>query len=398
VITTNRLHILLTGRSQQAAQMLATVLKEYSNTEVATRVISNGHFDPLYGLTSLPDVLILVLGPNYQEELGALESRPPALRPPTVVIGPEGDPEVMRLAMRAGARDFLTQPVSPEELQQTLHRIAQEKSADLGEHRTIAVLNAKGGSGATFIACNLAYILAAQKKAKTALLDLDIQFGAQALYLDLQPVHDIVEALKAVDELDALALEGYMAKHRSSLHLLAAPADRLVLYDEVPPQSLDRLLALSSQSYSRIVIDMPRLLDGLSIMALERAYAVVVVMQQSLASIRDAKRLTAIMQRELEIPKERIVAVINRFESKNPISADNIRQALGQISLAFIPNDYGRVQAAADQGIPLYESAPSAPITRAFIQLANRLAGELAVNRKEGLLRRAMLLLSGKST
>jgi pilus assembly protein CpaE len=366
--------------------MLATVLKEYSNTEVATRVISNGHFDPLYGLTSLPDVLILVLGPNYQEELGALESRPPALRPPTVVIGPEGDPEVMRLAMRAGARDFLTQPVSPEELQQTLHRIAQEKSADLGEHRTIAVLNAKGGSGATFIACNLAYILAAQKKAKTALLDLDIQFGAQ------------VEALKAVDELDALALEGYMAKHRSSLHLLAAPADRLVLYDEVPPQSLDRLLALSSQSYSRIVIDMPRLLDGLSIMALERAYAVVVVMQQSLASIRDAKRLTAIMQRELEIPKERIVAVINRFESKNPISADNIRQALGQISLAFIPNDYGRVQAAADQGIPLYESAPSAPITRAFIQLANRLAGELAVNRKEGLLRRAMLLLSGKST
>lgn len=395
--TFSKPQILLVGHAPQVVAPLASALAADLDAHVNTRIISNGHTDPLHGLSALPDILILWLSAHWEDELQALAKRRPALRPPTIIIGPGDDPEILRLAMRSGVRDFLTHPVAPHELQQAIQRIIQEKRASMGPaQQTIAVLNAKGGSGGTVIASNLAHIIAIRQQMPVALLDLDIQFGSQALCLDLRPTRDVVEALNAAEQLDALALEGYMTKHKSGLNLLAAPLNRLVLPGEIAPEQLDHLLDVVHQTYTRVVIDLPRLIDAVSTVALAQATQVVVVMQQALAGMRDARRLLEILQREMEIPRDRMVVAVNRYNPKHPITLDAIRQTLQQSTLVLIPNDYARVEAAANQGIPLLEFAPGAPITRALVQLAQQVGGEEEAPAQRGLLGRAFDLFAGK--
>lgn len=392
-----KIQILLVGHAPQEVAPMASALMADSDVHVSTRVISNGHTDPLYGLSTPPDILVLWLNSQWRDELQALANRRLALRPPTITIGPRDDPEILRLAMRSGARDYLTQPVALHELQQAIQRVIQEKRASIGPaQQTIAVIDAKGGSGATLLANNLAHIMAARQQMPVALLDLDIQFGAQALCLDLRPTRDVVEALNAAGGLDTLALEGYMTKHHSGLHLLAAPMNRLVLLSEVSPDNLTRLLEVVHQTYTRVVIDLPRLIDTLSMVALTQASRVVVVMQQTLAGMRDARRLLEILQRELEIPRERLLVAVNRYNPKHPITVEAIRQTLQQTLLALIPNDYARVEAAANQGVPLFEFAPTAAITRALTQLARQLSEEEETPARRGLLGRALSLFAGK--
>ncbi|MDQ5910179.1 MAG: pilus assembly protein CpaE [Pseudomonadota bacterium] len=388
--------ILLAGRSSQDIVPLASALNVDFDNHISTHIISNGHADPLYGLNALPDILILWLSAQWEDELHAFASRRPALRPPTIIISLHDDPEILRLALRSGARDFLTHPAALHELKQAIQRIIQEKHSSLeSSQQTIAVLNAKGGSGGTVIASNLAHIMAVRQRIPVALLDLDIQFGSQALSLDLHPTRDIVEALNASGQLDAVALEGYMTKHKSGLNLLAAPLNRLVLPGEIVPEHLDRLLEVVHQTYTRVVIDLPRLIDAVSTVVLAQVTTVVVVMQQALASMRDARRLIEILQREIEIPKERIVVVINRYNPKHPITLDAIRQTLQQSSITLIPSDYARFEIATNQGMPLLDFAPRAPITQTLVELAQRVGGETEAPAKRGLLSRALGLLAG---
>ena len=389
--------IQLVGRSPQEVAPLASVLMQDPDIHVSTRIVNNGHTDPLHGLNTLPDILILWLSAQWPDELQALANRPLALRPATIAIGPKDDPDILRQAMRSGVRDFLNRPVTPQELQQAIQHIIQEKRASMGPARqTIAVINAKGGSGSTMIASNLAHIIATRQQLPVALLDLDIQFGSQALHLDLRPTRDVVEALNAAEQMDALALEGYMTKHKSGLNLLAAPLNRLVLLGEISPDHLNRLLDVIHQTYSRIVIDLPRLIDAVSTVALAQASTVVVVMQQSLAGMRDARRLLEILQREMEISRDRIVVVVNRYGPKHPITIEAIGQTLQRPTLILIPNDYARVEAATNQGIPLLEFAPNAAITRALVQLARQIGGEAESPTRRGLLGRAFDLIASK--
>lgn len=389
--------IQLVGRSPQEVAPLASALMQDPDIHVSTRIVNNGHTDPLHGLNTLPDILILWLSAQWPDELQALANRPLALRPATIAIGPKDDPDILRQAMRSGVRDFLNSPVTPQELQQAIQHIIQEKRASMGPARqTIAVINAKGGSGSTMIASNLAHIIATRQQLPVALLDLDIQFGSQALHLDLRPTRDVVEALNAAEQMDALALEGYMTKHKSGLNLLAAPLNRLVLLGEISPDHLNRLLDVIHQTYSRIVIDLPRLIDAVSTVALAQASTVVVVMQQSLAGMRDARRLLEILQREMEISRDRIVVVVNRYGPKHPITIEAIGQTLQRPTLILIPNDYARVEAATNQGIPLLEFAPNAAITRALVQLARQIGGEAESPTRRGLLGRAFDLIASK--
>ena len=397
MISLANLQIQLVGHSSQELPKLASALTGEAGYQVNTRLISNGQLDPLYGLSTLPDILILWVGANWQDELQALAKRPATLRPATIVIGPRDDLAVMRTAMHAGARDFLSYPVALHEIQQAVQRIIQEKQAGQGSaHQTIAVINAKGGSGSTVIATNLAHIIATRLEIPVALLDLNIQFGSLALYLDLRPTRDIVEALNAAELLDALALEGYMTKHKSGLNLLAAPLNRLVLPDEISPEHLNRLLEVVHQTYTRIVIDLPHQIDAVSTVALAQSTMVVVVMLQSLASMRDAKRLLEILQREMEITKDRIIVAVNRYHPKHPITLDAIGQTLQQPPFALIPNDYARTEASINQGVPLLDFEPSAAVTRALLRLARQIGGPEEIPVKRGWLGRAIELLASK--
>ncbi len=387
----SNVQVLVAGRSRVDLDTLKALLHDHSGIELTTRHIENNHADPLDGVQVLPNVLILHLSENWEQELNALSARPAAGRPPVLVVGPGTDIRMLRHAMQAGARDFLTQPVSAEELSVALRQIAQEqsRSGESATSRLTAVINAKGGSGATLVACNLAHVMTTVAKLRVAVMDLDLQFGTLPLYLDLAPTHGILQTVNSADSLDTVALEACMAKHQSGLHVLGPVSNELVFPEEISVHNVERLLGVAALTYEHVVVDLPRHFDRITLTVMERADQVVLITQQSVTHVRDTKRLMALLVQELSIPPDRIVLVVNRFQPKGEVSVEDIEQTLGYESPMLIPNDFKRVTECVNLGIPLYQHYKRAPITKGILALGKKLSGK-PVATKKGYLGRAI--------
>lgn len=342
-----------------------------------------GHVDA----GGLPDVLLLVLGDTgAEQELDVLERLSPSMQDtPILVIGPGDNTQLMRKAMRLGVQDYLVKPVDCDECVVAVKTLVQRKEAAKtasSKSELIAFINAKGGSGASLLACNTAHIMAAVMNLPVVLVDLDLQFGSLSVDLDLAPEHHLLEVINIVDELDPVAISAYLTKHASGIDALVSRSDEVILPGEVSPQRLDRLIRLLRAAYPHVVVDLPRLVDPLTTLVLENADRIVVVMQQSLAHVRDVKRLLRIMTTELGIQPGRISVVVNRYDPKSDVSLHDLEKVLPKVSLETICNDYLHVTKAADLGKPLHEYAANAPITGELSALTCRLTGCAPVQKK----------------
>lgn len=254
-----------------------------------------------------------------------------------------------------------------------------------GKGRLTAIINAKGGSGASFLACNVAHCMASDLRVRVALLDMDMQFGTLPLYLDLTPRDGVAAALANADQIDTVALEGYMLKHPSGLRLLASMSEELPLPWEVPEERLERLLGQAVEDFEHVVVDLPRQIDPLTSRIMERSEHLLIVMQQGISYLRDAKRMVRIATRDLAIPNDRIHLVVNRHDRNCPIDSAQIQAALKPGSLIEVPNDFRRVSEAINLGVPLCESARGAAITKAIIAIAEKLTNRRKAERRGAL-------------
>jgi len=382
------LHLLISSRDADALQHLNGICRRVPGMQVNTRLVSNGHTDPLYGLEHKPDFLLLRVSHLWREELAALLQHPIQDRPPLLVCGPLEEREGIRLAMQAGARDFLPEPVAAEELLAALGRmITETRSSSGATGKLVAVMNAKGGSGATLLACNLAHQLSA-KGGSVLLLDLDLQFGSVAHYLDVHPNHSHVEVLQQIGEMDGVALRGFCSHFSPNLHVLGGRENELCLPQDVHIEQLEALLELARSTYDWVVVDLPRQIDHLTGITLEQADRVYIVVQQSLSHLKDASRLARILRDELGVHGENLQVVVNRYNKSDPITLRDIATALRCSELQKVPNDYAVVSQSQNTGVPLDLHAPRAPITLALQELSRELLGKQA-GTEQGVFKRA---------
>jgi pilus assembly protein CpaE len=377
------LKILTSGRDKVELDSLGDIIDKIPGFQVSRLHVTNGHVDPLHGVTDMPEVLILCLSANWQEELQALADRPPASRPPVLVIAPDGDPQIMRLSMQAGARDFYTRPVDTGGLLNSLQQLGQDCQSHQPEQSGLTVvMNAKGGSGASMIATNLAHAMAVESGLNAALVDMDIQFGNLGMYLDLVPERGLLDALNAADDLDRVALQAYMLKHSSGVEVLATTHHQVALPGEINVARLNKLLDTLLASYDQVIIDLPRQIDLLTTTVLERADHVVLCMQQSLSHVQDASRLNNILQDELGVMNGQMIITVNRYDIKSAVTLADISHHLPGLRQVTIPNDYKRVSENVDLGIPLYEQACNAPISKAIKTLMQEVCGCQSIPRQ----------------
>ncbi|KFX69231.1 chemotaxis protein CheY [Pseudomonas taeanensis MS-3] len=385
--------LLISSRDPEALHRLQASSQRLPGLQVTTRLVSNGHTDPLYGLEQMPDFLLLRVSHLWREELAALLLRPAHERPPLLVCGPLDEREGMRLAMQAGARDFLPEPVVAEELLAALGRMLMDVRGSSGSSgKLIAVMNAKGGSGATLLACNLAQQLSSQG-GSTLLLDLDLQFGSVAHYLDVHPSHSHLDVLQQIDELDSVALRGFCSHFSPTLHVLGGRSNELCLSQDVRLEQLEALLRLARSTYDFVVVDLPRQIDHLTGTTLEQADRVYILLQQSLSHLKDATRLVRILRDDLGVQGNRLQVVVNRYNKSAPVSLRDITEALRGAGLQKLPNDYAVVSESQNTGVPLELHAPRAPVTLAMRELCQELLGTEAATK--GLLKRTFGRLFG---
>lgn len=393
----HRLRILLVTRSDTVAEAVIGRLEEHAQYFVTKKIISNGHADPLHDLQSKPDVLLLHYIPGNRE-LEFLAESAANKRLPLIVLGPVDDAEAMRLAIRAGASDYVSQPLQQDDLLGALERLGEQlqgKVSDRGQ--LITVMNSKGGSGASFVASNLAYALGQEKDLRSVLVDFDLQFGGLSRYLDLYPKRGLVEALDATEDMDEVSAEAYITVHDSGLRLLAAPTERLILSRDVPANQVASLLQILQRNNDYVVADLPRRVDVLGATVLEHSDQILMLVQQSLAHIADAAQMIQLLTKELAVPLNRIKVVLNRHTKNSLIEADDVKKALKIERLSVIPNQYKLVSESIDSGIPLMQSNRNSATGKAIHRLMQNICGTEEDKPVSGILGRALPAFLGRN-
>lgn len=311
-----------------------------------------------------PDVLVADLGDSPAPD--ALPWLQGCAGVPVLALSARQDAEFLLAAMRAGVREVL--PLSPDgqHLRAALERVAgMRRGQDHARGKLLAFVSCKGGSGATFLAANLAYALAAQGS-RTALLDFNLQFGDALLFLsDRAPVRTLADLARAHERLDATFLAASMTEV-GPLSVLAAAQDPAQSAD-ILPDHLASVLALARSRYDHVVVDVGRNLDARSLRALDQADLIHPVLQITLPFIRDGRRLLEVFS-GLGYGADRISLVVNRHERRGDIRIAEVEQTLGIAVARTIPNHYAAAAASVNQGVPIINLAGRSPVSRALRQ------------------------------
>lgn len=309
-----------------------------------------------------------------------------------VAIGTANDIGLYRALVGLGVSDYLVKPVSGEVLADALRRAERtERTAGpaVQRGRTIALIGARGGVGTTTLAVSLAWSLAHERAQNAALLDLDLQFGAAALSLDLEPGRGLRELLAHPDRIDSLLIGAAVAPESERLKVLGAeePLDTEV---RPGPEGLEALLGALTEDDQAVVIDAPRRLDPLIRAALAQADMVGVVTDLSLPGMRDTQRLLGLLA---ALRGDAATLVIgNRLGAvAGEVPRAEFERGIGRKLDVAVPADPKAAAAAAEQGKALLAVARQGPAAAELRRLVQAFAGETAeAPAKEPLLKRLL--------
>lgn len=325
----------------------------------------------------VPDLIVLDhTGPD-QADMSAVEEltrRHPHLT--VLMLCAERTEELLVAAMRSGVREVLAWPVAKREFPAAVERAKKWAAAPAARRRgrTLAFVSSKGGSGATFLATNLAYALAAECGKRVLVIDLDLQYGDASFFLtDQESPMSVAEVARQVERLDATFLASAAVELLPNLALLAASedAERAV---GITADQVERLLAVAAQAYDYVVVDLERSIDKISMKALDRADAIYVVTEAMLPFIRDAKRLLRTLH-QLGYGGDKIHVVVNRMEKDVDLPIKRVEKALGCSVHWTVPNDFASASTSVNQGVPIGKLAPESRVSRALRGYARDLAG-----------------------
>lgn len=371
--------VLLIAQDGQGVVRVAERLPQVADWQIVTRHYAEGlGADTVtHSLGSKPDLIIADLPETWEPPLVGLDALVSALNVPLILLGDAGHAPLLRRAMQIGARDLLDHAVSSEELTSAVRKVASERPKRIsGGTKVVAMMNVKGGSGASFVATSLAHALAQQWQQRVALIDMDLQFGSLDLTLDVKPKNSLLHAISQAEQLDETALQAYMSEHSSGVCLLGAYNDGLPLPWEVSTEGLKHFMGLARESFDRVIVDLPRSIDPLSTTVLDQADLICLVMDQGLIHLRDARLLLGILTHDLGVMPEQIRIVVNRYQPTASVGLSDIQKALGVEHLVLIPNDYQRATQAINLGIPIHSSAPNAPVAKAIVEFAASIMGQ----------------------
>ncbi len=257
-----------------------------------------------------------------------------------------------RKILRSDAVDVLPVPFTPDELHQAIetgrHQMLQvQPQARMRGGRILTFVGALGGVGTTAVASQAALIWA--EKQSVCLIDLDLQFGNAALYLNLKPQLTLADLLDAGDRLDAEFLRSVADRHVSGLSVIASPRDMMPL-DALTPEFVERLLDLAAQSYDVVLVDLPGAWISWSLSALQKSDAICLIAGLTVPGVHQARRQIEVL--EANDLGDRVRLVLNRIVTPMFGKADlSQAETVLRRKVNFpVANDYPTISTAIDEG------------------------------------------------
>jgi Flp pilus assembly CpaE family ATPase len=227
---------------------------------------------------------------------------------------------------------------------------------------TITVASATGGCGKTFLATNLAFLLAQRTGKRVAMIDLDVQFGELVPTLQLKPVASIADV--QVDEDGRADLAGMMTSHVGGFDVLAAPPDP-VAADTLGSGVARACVAALRETYDFVIVDTPPSLNEVVLDAFDMSDHLVVLATLDVPSIRNMKVFLSTLDR-LRISQEGVHLVLNKAERGVGLTSGDIQKLLGRTWDLELPYDR-EVSRSVNLGLPVSECAPQSEVSRRLV-------------------------------
>lgn len=332
------------------------------------------------------ELRMVLIGPSISNEGGidavrTLRNEDPSLI--LIAVAEQVTSGLLRAAMRAGISEVIEAPLTEEKIEDAIKQFANDVlkrkvaavvpvATHKDEGQIIVVMSAKGGSGKTVTATNLAILLTRFEDKKVALVDADLQFGDVCLVLQLEPRFTLVNAAHELHHLDAQLLESLLTDHPSGLKVMAAPLEP-AFADDISTESLITVVTLLRETYDYVIVDTASMLDELLLSLLEKADVILQVVDMDLPSVKNAK-LALETLRLLKFPTSKVKLILNRSNAKARLDDKEIEGALKMSISAAIPSD-GAVAASMNEGRPVVESAPKSRVAKGFESVAELIAG-----------------------
>ncbi len=338
------------------------------------------------------ELVALALDAEDEEDLvlmGEIITQAKARKIKVILIAEDMTPAALHSLLRQGADEFVPYPLPEGELSAAIDRLRAtdesklqhaEKAPPLKrgadkDGALIVVHGLAGGTGATTMAVNLAWELATSDKKnapKVCLLDLDLQFGAVATFLDLPRREVVYDMLSETEMMDSESFGQALLTYEDRLQVLTAPADMLPL-DLINSEDVIRILNIARSQFDYVVVDMPSTLVQWSEAVLNNAHIYFAMLELDMRSAQNALRFKRALQSE-DLPVEKLRYVMNRAPKFTDLNAKSrvkrMAESLGISIDVQLPDGGKQITQANDHGTPLANSAAKNPLRREIAKLA----------------------------
>ncbi len=374
-------------------KLLAGLLRSISNIELIENNVNNTEEALDLIMSKKPDVILL--GNDFPGEDGNYFTqiiRKNASPTQVIILAEVASAEAVRQAMRAGACDFISyKNLTVEELSLALERagqlVAEERNirgtspelkpepvtpsttkSKTGEPAKIfALYSPKGGSGVSTITANLALVLA-NEGYKVLVLDGDFLFGDMGVLLNQPSNHSIIDLARFEGNVDDEIVKDVITTGK--VDLLAAPPSVEKSLEVTGPVCERVLDTLSKLDYDILLVNTSSNLSDPTMVILEKAETVILVVTQEITSVR-ALRLFMDLMRSLSIDSGKFEVVVNRFDKNSILTLAKLNKNLEIKISNTIPLDTPTVLLANNLGVPFVIDQKNLQISKSVSTLAN---------------------------
>lgn len=374
----NNLNVLLIDRDENSRSVIKAYLTEIEGVGIAAEF---SDFEEGFKLAGNSGRCIVVV--DVSENLDRISSAIKELKTLNseafvVALSNRASADVIIKALRSGAKEFIAKPVIKTEFVEIFKSIIKDINSEEAKDtcKIISTFSNKGGIGKTSIAVNLAVELAQMSKEKVALIDLNLQLGDVATFLDMTPPFAMDYIADNINNLDEDELLKAMTRYKNtSLYVIADPLN-IDKSKDITAEQIKNILTALKKTFSYIVIDIGTNIDSKTITALDFSDLVLLIAIVNLPAIRSTQRCMELFDK-LGYNADKIKLVLNRYMENEDIKTSDIEEVVKQKVYWKIPNNYLIMMSAINKGVPVNEINPDSNVAVNYKEFASKISDYL---------------------